>query len=139
MNKKVLKTRNYSKDGYEVRTELVDGSQFGCDDFQMRSAYNKNGEYIGMPKDARYICHTMGISPEKAKENHSFCSIGYCSRDNKWYGWSHRAIFGFGIGDKLFLEDYGDEETPFSDHGSTVIENLDQAKQAAINFAAYVS
>jgi len=24
--------------------------------------------------------------------------IGFSSKDNKWYGWSHRAIFGFTIG-----------------------------------------
>lgn len=24
--------------------------------------------------------------------------IGFCESEQKWYGWSHRAIFGFGIG-----------------------------------------
>lgn len=27
--------------------------------------------------------------------------IGFSPRDQKWYGWSHRAIFGFGIGDEV--------------------------------------
>ena len=24
--------------------------------------------------------------------------VGFSPRDNKWYGWSHRAIYGFGVG-----------------------------------------
>lgn len=29
------------------------------------------------------------------------CCIGFCENEMKWYGWSHRAIFGFGIGSKV--------------------------------------
>ena len=29
------------------------------------------------------------------------CSVGFSERDQKWYGWSHRARAGFGIGDKV--------------------------------------
>lgn len=44
-----------------------------------------------------YIKH-RGIEPEKADPDHSVCSIGFRAKDGKWYGWSHRAIYGFGIG-----------------------------------------
>ncbi len=27
--------------------------------------------------------------------------IGYNPKENKWYGWSHRAIYGFGIGSQV--------------------------------------
>lgn len=34
-------------------------------------------------------------------------SLGYSPTDEKWYGWSHRAIYGFGIGSKVCLGDCG--------------------------------
>ena len=27
--------------------------------------------------------------------------IGFSEKEQKWYGWSHRAIYGFGIGDEV--------------------------------------
>ena len=32
-------------------------------------------------------------------DDSNVCSIGFSEKDNKWYGWSHRAIYGFKIGD----------------------------------------
>ncbi len=66
-------------------------------------------------------------------------AIGLDEKKGIWYGWSHRAVFGFKIGDKLFVDDYGDENTKFSDHGEKTIKTLDDAKQAAKNFADSVS
>lgn len=66
-------------------------------------------------------------------------SIGFLSKNKKWYGWSHRAICGFGIGDKIFDADFGDSETPFIKHGRVTIKNMDDAKKAAIAFADDVS
>jgi hypothetical protein len=82
-----------------------------------------------------------GIKPELADTDHSVCSIGFCERDQKWYGWSHRGICGFGIGDMLFIEflEGATDSTPFVAHGTKVIETLREARQAAINFADYVS
>jgi len=133
--KKVLRVRKY-KAGYEVRTETWD---FGSQPVELRSAYTPSGDYIGNPKVARYLCAKRGIKPEKASPDDNVCSIGFCEKEQKWYGWSHRAICGFGIGDRVFEEDYGDEHTLFTQHGSTVIETLDQAKEAAARFAAYVA
>jgi hypothetical protein len=31
------------------------------------------------------------------------CSIGFNPKEQKWYGWSHRGIFGFGIGSRCKL------------------------------------
>ena len=138
MVKEVLKTRRY-KAGYEVRTELIDGEEFGCPDFEMKSAYTHTGDYIGNSRDAYRLCRTRGVKPEKAAPDHNVCSIGFCEREQKWLGWSHRAICSFGVGDKLFEEGYGDDHTPFKQHGSVVITTLDQARQAAIAFAESVS
>jgi hypothetical protein len=60
-----------------------------------------DGCYIGSPETAKYLCDERGIKPELASPTHRVCSIGFCEKDQKWYGWSHRAIFGFGIGSKV--------------------------------------
>jgi hypothetical protein len=41
--------------------------------------------------------------------------------------------------DKLFEENFGDGKTNYNGHGRITISNLDQARQAAINFARSVS
>jgi hypothetical protein len=61
-------------------------------------AYNPSGDHIGTPTDARLLCVNRGIQPVKREPEHSVCSIGFSVKDSKWYGWSHRAIFGFKIG-----------------------------------------
>lgn len=58
-------------------------------------------EYIGNVGTARFICEVKGIKPQLAKPHHTVCSIGYCSKENKWYGWSHRAIYGFTKGSEV--------------------------------------
>lgn len=64
----------------------------------MNSAYTPAGDYIGSEKTAKLLCEKYGIAPELAEPNNNVCSIGFSEKDQKWYGWSHRAIFGFGIG-----------------------------------------
>lgn len=65
--------------------------------------------------------------------------IGFSEKNKKWYGWSHRAIFGFKVGDKIFEPDFGDDSTPFNQHGSKECKTLDDCKKAAKAFADYVS
>ena len=138
MVKEVLRVRRY-KAGYEVRAELIDGSEFGCDDFEMKSAYTPDGLYIGNGVWAYRLCKKRGIRPELRTPDSNVCSIGFCEREQKWAGWSHRAICYFGIGDKIFEPCYGDDNTPFVQHGSVTIKTLAQARQAAANFAEEVS
>lgn len=96
---KILKERNMKKFGYIIRDVEYDNSEYGGEGVTvLKAAYNLNGDYIGPPKFAARICKRRGIKPELAKPDHTVCSIGYCENDNKWYGWSHRAIFGFTIG-----------------------------------------
>ncbi len=149
--KKVLKTRNY-KAGYVVRTELIDGEEFGCPDFEMKSAYTPTGDYIGNSKWGYRLCKKRGIRPEKARPDHNVCSIGFCEEKQKWYGWSHRAIYGFGVGDKVTSEDHLCahsgwideylEEHPEEDLRLPVgfeAKNLDDCKRMAVSFAGAVS
>ena len=102
--KAVLKVIKY-KIGYEVRHELIDGSDYGMEDYVMKSAYTPSGDYIGEPKWANRLCKVWGIKPEKANPSHCVCSIGFCEKEQKWYGWSHRAMCGFGIGSEVKIGD----------------------------------
>ena len=81
-------------------------------------------------------------------------SIGFSPQNQKWYGWSHRAIHGFGIGDGMFKCWFEDEpECRYAHPGiegcneciydimepNTKITDLEQAKQVAKLFAGSVS
>lgn len=134
----VLDVKRY-KAGYEVRTELVESPAEGQEPQEMRNAYNPRGEWIGEPKVAHLLVVRRGIAPEKADPEHGVCSIGFCSRDGKWYGWSHRAIAGFGFGDMIFEEEFGDDKTPFRKHGSKPVVTFEDARKSAMAFAESVS
>ena len=104
MDRKVLNVRHY-KAGYETRTEEVSMPETGTDKpVVMKSAYTLDGYYIGSSKRAYRLVVKRGIKPEKISPEHNVCSIGFSERDQQWYGWSHRAICGFRIGDKATNE-----------------------------------
>ena len=86
------------KIGYEVRTEIHKWD--GCN-IEIESAYTDDGKYIGDTKTAYRLYNKWGIKPEISQPDHKVCSIGYSRKDNKWYGWSHRAMYGFQIGDTV--------------------------------------
>lgn len=132
MNKETLKTTVY-KAGYQVKDELWhhEASQ---EPTKMRSAYNPSGHYIGDPKTARYLIVKRGIIPELRTDLSNVCSIGYSPKDRKWYGWSHRAIYGFGIGTEIT-----DKSTIADEWSGKTIESLEEAKEAAKDFARSVS
>ncbi len=133
MNKKILFERTY-KAGYVYRREVWD------DTVAMRSCYTPTGDYIGDPKTARFLCVKTGLTDlQKTDPKHSVCSIGFNPKQNRWYGWSHRAICGFAVGDKLFASNFGDDKTAFRQHGTKTIKTIGQAKMAAKRFANYVS
>lgn len=148
MDRKVLSVRHY-KVGYEVRTE--DWFHDDMRPTRMKSAYSPSGDYIGNSVWGHRLVAKRGIAPEKSSQNHSVCSIGFCERDQKWYGWSHRAIYGFGIGyvveddsvcDSPGLTDDYLVDHPEADRSLPVgfeVKTLDDAKMAAIAFADGVS
>lgn len=78
---------------YALKTEDFEG-------VKMTSAYAPDGGYIGDEAFAKGMA-ARGIAPELAHPTNKVCSIGFCEREQKWYGWSHRAIYGFGIGSKV--------------------------------------
>lgn len=89
--------------------ELTDALQASPGKFiEMESAYTPDGCYIGNVSWAIRL-YSQGIVPElrqgSIKEKNHPCSIGFCERKQKWYGWSHRAIYGFGIGSVVRVGD----------------------------------
>ena len=94
---KVLRQTHF-KAGYITETRLMNGEPFGGKDFKMKVALTPEGDYIGEPRFAYRLCKRRGIKPEKADPTDNVCSIGFCEAEQKWYGWSHRALCGFGIG-----------------------------------------
>ena len=130
--KKVLNTRTYDV-GYEVRTEEWQFGKDSEDITTVKAAYTvPKGDYIGDSKFAHQLITKRGIMPEKANPEDNVCTIGFCEKDQKWYGWSHRALYGFGIGHKvkkgstLLGEGY---------NVGDVVNTLDDAKEMAIAFA----
>lgn len=97
------------KAGYVLRQEM---------------AYTPSGDYIGDEKRARTLCVKYRIKPEKRNPDSNVCSIGFSSKDGKWYGWSRRVLYGFEIGSKCYCK--GREWTA---------ETIADAKQMACDFA----
>lgn len=60
-------------------------------------------------------------------------SIGFSESEQKWYGWSHRAIYGFGIGEKIKKGNCAYVDHPYT------CKTLEQCRKAAEDFAKDVS
>ena len=90
-------------EGYKIKTQPSDIDP--STDFTF--AVNTAGDYIGDPGMAAWLCDELGIAPELVSPDHKTCSIGFCEREQKWYGWSHRAIYGFGVGSRVSKGDCG--------------------------------
>lgn len=73
---------------------------YGCPDVRMKAAYALDGSYIGDHDDARHLCETLGIAPERRIPSNNVASVGYSSSKGRWYGWSHRAIADFATRDE---------------------------------------
>ena len=132
---RVIKVLHY-KAGYEVRTQEYEEGEIGNGPgFTMRAAFTPSGDYIGDPRDARYLVVKRGIQPRKANPDHSVCSIGFCPLEQKWYGWSHRAIWGYGVGDVIEEGSCASEHLPVGFKAETLAD----AKKMAVAMAASVS
>lgn len=119
-------------DTYELVTKFLNTDKQGKT-ITNTGAYTFDGDYIGKQSNAEDL-KEMGIVPEKAHPNDSVCSIGFCEKENKWYGWSHRARYGFGIGDEVKKGDAIDG-LPVGFKAKT----LEDVKKMAIAFADSVS
>jgi len=149
MEKKLLKVLETSDD-WQLRLEewWVNENE----KTEILAAYTIGGDYIGNLDDLITLTGKFGVVPELSKPDHNTCSIGFNKNEQKWYGWSHRALFGFGIGhitkkgDCQTTSGYTDEY--IKDHPEEleklikvgfVTKDLDDCKKVAIAFAASVS
>ena len=140
--KEIKFQRKHLKYGYVYRRETIDDSEYGGDGkLEMINCYSlDSGHWIGDSRTARNLCVKRGLRQiQKTNPNHCVASIGFDEKEQKWYGWSHRAIFGFKVGDSIFEARYGNDKTNFSKHGKKKIKTLKDAKLAAKRFSAYVS
>ena len=136
--------------GYVLRTEKVWLNPAETPTI-MTLAYTPEGWYIGDSKRAYRLCRRWGIKPEKSKSTDNVCSIGFSEQTQKWYGWSHRAIKGFGIGhitqegDCSTTSGWTDEylaehlEENMAVPVGFEVKTLDDAKRCAVAFAQSVS
>ena len=144
--RETISVRKY-KIGYEVRTENVTHPDDPEHTITMKTAYTLGGDYVGTSQEAHRLYVKFGIKPEMIDGTKHTCSIGLCEKEQKWFGWSHRAIYGFGIGDTVKEGDcaassgYIDEyiaEHPEADLSLPVgfeAKTLDDAKKMAMAFA----
>lgn len=107
---------------------------------------NENGNYVGNEETAKFL-YSAGIVPEIAQPDNKVCSIGFCESEQKWYGWSHRAIHGFAIGDTAKAGDCCTTPGSIPEHIEKhpeadlsvpvgfVAKSLDDCKRMAIAFA----
>lgn len=126
-------------DTAEVLNDIQQAVDASPEFMEMESAYTLADDYIGNVKDARFLCGEKGIQPEKAKPSHNVCSIGFSAADQKWYGWSHRAIYGFGIGSHVKKGDAGYSPRDMADFISSSVgfwsdpEHLDLAARETVD------
>ena len=125
------------KQGYEIRKEEYSGPDYGMPEGKsvvLEFAYTPTGDCIGEPRMAEYLMK-RGISPEKASPDHSVCSIGWSEKDQKYYGWSPRAIYGFSIGSKVSEGGVTEGYLPIGFEAKT----KEDCKKMAVAFADGVS
>lgn len=132
---KKLVSSDTSNPLYDVRVEMWTMKGWSDEPTKITAAYSKDGHYIGDLKTAQMLCDKYGIRPERSKKSHTVCSIGYSEKDGKWYGWSHRAIFGFSVGSKVKRGDcaYTDEK------GTWTAKTDKDCRKMALDFAESVS
>lgn len=138
------------KDGYEIRNEEYSNADFGGEGtITMEMAYTPSGDFIGDPRMAKALVEKWGIAPEKSDPSHSICSIGWAEESQKYFGWSHRAIYGFKIGDVVkegdstaAPEGVSPSDSPDAKYGlpiGFVAKTKEDCRRMAIAFAQSVS
>jgi hypothetical protein len=73
-----------------------------------------DGSYIGTIEYAEEL-KNMGIAAQGREGQTRVASIGFCEKEQKWYGWSHRAMCGFGVGSTVSKGDCAYVPTDWDD------------------------
>lgn len=91
--------------------EFIDGISFKAQHYIIDSfteCYFSNVDksyltHVGMEESLSYLLShgiTEQIQNSKGVAEHS-SNIGFNPVDQKWFGWSHRALYGFGVGSEI--------------------------------------
>jgi len=95
---KILRTKKYS--GYICQKEVIE--DFGAEVVIDLCYSSYNGVYIGSKDDAKFLCKKRGLRKlQPLEKDGRVCAIGFSKKEQKWYGWSHHGIAGFGVGSKV--------------------------------------
>jgi len=136
-------------DAIEIHPEMkIDKEYYDYEDASKLTVPNANSftmfvvrtnkdEHIGNIESAYFITNLNDLRTYGGDSN-QVCR-GWDAKKQKAFGWSHRAKVGFGKGDKIYDEKYGDEKTLFTEHGDKKIETYKDAMQSALNFAESVA
>jgi len=112
----------------------------GAYSYETVYARNNSGMFYIGPIDVAYRKVNMhNFRTCTPTQRSGVASIAKVIGEDKWCGWSHRAMVCFERGDRIFIPEYGDEKTPFKEHGYAIIENEADMIEAASRFARYVS
>ena len=90
-------------------------------------AYTEDDKLVGDLKWASQLLD-RGIDPTTLDNSgpDTTCCIGFQPEEQKWYGWSHRAIYGFGVGSTILRGNCGYQPP-----------NFDAWVQGLMNFYEY--
>jgi len=110
--------------------------------FSMYTVYTNEGNSIGDIRSAYGLIDLVDLKPSSLDS--SQVSTGWHEEQQKAFGWSHRAMCGFGMGDCIFTELDSDgkpfsDDTLYTQHGRRIITCKAEAIVAAKNFARSVS
>jgi hypothetical protein len=147
-----IRKKIFGDDGGDVEvsnTYVVDGTYFHkLTHRELYSIYEVNARnrlgvfYVGTIEDAWWVKEYSEFQNSDLEASSGVANVAKKTKDQEidiYCGWSHRAKTCFGPGDKLYISDFGDETTLFSQHGTTTIKTSEHARQAAANFAKDVS
>jgi hypothetical protein len=91
----------------------------------LKVAYTLAGKYIGSDEDAKQLLE-RGITEQlQPAGDGNVCSVGFNPSEQQWYGWSHRAIYGFGIGSKVNKGDCGYQPVDVEDLNRDMLDFWD--------------
>lgn len=133
---KALDTANKYADFKKTYYSKRDGSRQATkqdDSMELKGYYSKqNGSYIGDAARVYRLVTKFGITEffSCSGEAKRTASIGWSPKNQKWYGWSHRALAGFGIGSERV-----EGHIAFDEYGYMKAKTLKDAKLMAEQFA----
>jgi len=104
-----------------------------CDKAYYSKIDNSYLTFVGMENQVDFLEKYQITEQLQSVPNGSTVCIGFSPKGNAWYGWSHRAIFGFTVGHKVTYEQCGYKGEEWT------AKTLEDAKQMAIDFAEGVS